>query len=458
MRLDTIFKAYDIRGRTDTGELDAEAARAIGRAFAAFVSVTYPPVIKVVVGRDCRESSPAIANALMDGVQAGGISVVDIGEVATDMVYFASGSRDVPGVMITASHNPAEYNGIKLCGPRAAPIGVDSGLVDIRRMAELSLPAVSDPGSRRVESVSRDYVDHLFSIVDATAIADLRVAVDGGNGMAGVVIDQVFDRLDASILGLFLEPDGTFPNHPANPLEPENLVDLVELVHRQKPDLGVAFDGDADRAFFVDELGVPLSGSTTTALIAQWFLARQPGASIVHNLITSRSVPEAIARAGGIPIRTKVGHSYIKQVMAESGAIFGGEHSGHYYFADNFRADSGMLAMLVLLQLMSEAGRPLSELRLAVEPYRQSGEINVEVTDTPAAVALVAASFEGAEVDHLDGLTVSLADGWFNVRASNTEPVLRINVEAGTDDRVDELVERIQSALERIQSALGGAK
>lgn len=447
IQLDAIFKAYDIRGRTDTGELDTEAALAIGRAFAGFTSIHYPKVVEIVVGRDCRDSSPWLADALMTGIQVGGLSVADAGEVATDMIYYASGAGDVPGVMITASHNPAEYNGIKLCGPGARPIGVESGLVDIRRMAGESLPDIAPQGGRHTVSIAAGYIDHLFSIVDAAAISDLNVAVDGGNGMAGVVVEDVFARTAASLIGLYLDPDGTFPNHPANPLEPENLVDLVELVQRDRPDLGVAFDGDADRAFFVDELGVPLSGSTTTALIARWFLGRNPGASIVHNLITSRAVPETILKAGGVPIRTKVGHSYIKKVMAETGAVFGGEHSGHYYFKDNFRADSGMLAMLVLLQIMSEAGRPLSELRSTVEPYRQSGEINLSVVDKAGAIERLGQAFANGTQDDLDGLTVSWVDEWFNVRASNTEPVLRVNVEADTDERVGSLLLQIQSII-----------
>ena len=447
MQLDTIFKAYDIRGRTDNGELDAATVGSIGRSFAAFVTVRYPAAIAVAVGRDCRASSPELSEALMDGIQAGGLDVIDIGEVATDMVYYFSGVRDLPGVMITASHNPAEYNGIKLCGPRAVPIGVESGLNEIKAMVGTELLAADSPGTRQRENVASGFIDHLLGIVDATAISDLTVAVDGGNGMAGVVIEDVFARLEASLIGLYLEPDGTFPNHPANPLEPENLVDLIDLVRSERPDLGVAFDGDADRAFFVDELGVPLSGSTTTALIARWFLARQPGASIVHNLITSRAVPETIEAAGGVAIRTMVGHSYIKQVMADTGAVFGGEHSGHYYFEANFRADSGMLAMLVLLQLMSESGRPLSALREAVEPYFQSGEINVSVDDKEAAIERVSGRFDDGNQDRLDGLTVSWPDRWLNVRASNTEPVLRINVEANTAEGVGRLVDLVQAAI-----------
>jgi phosphomannomutase len=275
-------------------------------------------------------------------------------------------------------------------------------------------------------------------------MAGLRVAVDGGNGMAGVVVEDVFARIPPSLLGLYLEPDGTFPNHPADPLQPENLVDLIALVEAEDTDLGVAFDGDADRAFFIDDRGKPLSGSTTTALIARWFLARQPGATIVHNLITSRAVPETVKAHGGIPVRTRVGHSFTKKVMAETGAVFGGEHSGHYYFADNFRADSGMLAMLVLLQVISEAGRPLSALRTEVEPYASSGEVNLKVADQAAAVRRVEASFTDGELDRQDGLTVSWPDRWFNIRASNTEPVLRLNVEGPDQAAVTDLVQRVR--------------
>jgi phosphomannomutase len=273
----------------------------------------------------------------------------------------------------------------------------------------------------------------------------LQVAVDGGNGMAGVVIEDVFERIPPKLHGLYLEPDGTFPNHPADPLQPENLVDLIALVESDQADLGVAFDGDADRAFFIDDRGAPLSGSSTTALIARWFLQRQPGATIVHNLITSRAVPETIRRYGGKPVRTRVGHSFIKQVMADTGAVFGGEHSGHYYFADNFRADSGMLAMLVLLQVISEAGKPLSELRQEVEPYAASGEVNLTVSDQAGAMDRVGAAFSDAELDHLDGLTVSWPDRWFNLRPSNTEPLLRLNVEGPDREAVSDLVNRVRA-------------
>lgn len=443
MLLDKVFKAYDIRGRTDTGELTPDLARGIGAGFAALVG---GPAI--AVGRDCRASSPALAQAMMSGITATGVDVIDLGEVATDTVYYVSGSRRVAGAMITASHNPAEYNGIKLCRPGAAPIGADTGLREIRAMIESGI----DPGPGGGSVTSLDpvpgYVDHLFSIVDSAKISELTVAVDGGNGMAGVVLEGVFDRLPAHLIGLYLEPDGTFPNHPADPLQPENLADLIALMEKERPDLGVAFDGDADRAFFVDDLGRPVSGSTTTALVARWFLEREPGATVVHNLITSRAVPETIVAAGGTPVRTRVGHSFIKQVMADTGAIFGGEHSGHYYFRDNFRADSGMLAMLVLLQVLSESGRKLSDLRREVESYAASGEINLSVADPDGVFAAVGKAFPDAELDQLDGLTISWPDRWFNLRASNTEPLVRLNVEAPDQDGVDELVGRVRAVVE----------
>lgn len=443
MTLSSIFKAYDVRGRTDTGDLSPEVARAVGAAFASFVGSK-----TVALGRDCRLSSPDLARAFTEGVVSQGVDLLDLGEVATDTVYYVSGARQIPGAMITASHNPPNYNGIKLCRAGAAPIGEASGLIDIRELAEAGLEPVADRGEVAVFDPVPGYVDHLLDIVDPEQMAALHVGVDAGNGMAGIVLAKVFDRIAPDMTGLYLEPDGTFPNHPADPIDPANLVDLVELIKQHGLDLGVAFDGDADRAFFVDDEGSPLSGSTTTALIARWFLAREPGASIVHNLITSRAVPETIKACGGHPIRTRVGHSFIKQVMAETGAVFGGEHSGHYYFAANYRADSGMLAMLVLLQVVSEDGRPLSEIRREVEPYAASGEINMEVSDQAGALEAVEAVFPDAEIDHLDGLTVSWPDRWFNLRPSNTEPLLRLNVEAPNHHEVSELVDRVQGVVE----------
>ncbi len=385
---------------------------------------------------------------MIDGITSQSVDVVRLGAVATDVVYFVSGARGIPGVMITASHNPAGYNGIKLCRAGAAPVGTDSGLSRIKEMVIEGVDPLGDVGTVTDFDPIPTFVDHLFSIVDSSAISAIDVVVDGGNGMAGVVLGDVFDRLDARLTGLYLDPDGTFPNHPANPLEPENLVDVIATVVADGADLGVAFDGDADRAFFIDDLGVPLSGSTTTALVARWFLARDPGATIVHNLITSRAVPEVVLEAGGVPVKTRVGHSYIKQVMADTGAVFGGEHSGHYYFADNFRADSGMLAMLVLLQVLSESGRSLSDLRGDVERYSASGEINLSVSDSDHAIDAVLEAFADADVSRLDGVTLEWPDRWFNLRPSNTEPFLRLNVEAGDAETVSALVRSVSAIVE----------
>ena len=441
--IESVFKAYDIRGRTDNGELDEDLTRSVGAAFARWAGAE-----KIAVGFDCRLSSPALSDAMIDGITSQSVDVVRLGEVATDIVYFVSGAHEMPGVMITASHNPAGYNGIKLCRSGAAPVGTESGLAEIKQMVIEGVEAGAGGGTVTDFDPVPSYVEHLLSIVDPDRVAALDVVVDGGNGMAGVALGDVFDRLDARLIGLYLEPDGTFPNHPANPLEPENLTDVVASVIEHGADLGVAFDGDADRAFFIDDAGIPLSGSTTTALIARWFLARDPGATIVHNLITSRAVPEVVRESGGVPVRTRVGHSYIKQIMAETGAVFGGEHSGHYYFAQNYRADSGMLAMLVLLQVLSESGRALSDLRTDVEPYAASGEINLSVDDKPAAIAAVIESFPDAEVSHLDGVTLEWPDRWFNLRPSNTEPFLRLNVEAGDLETVWGLVRSVSAIVE----------
>ncbi len=439
-----VFKAYDIRGRSDIGELDADLYELAGNAFARLVDAP-----AIAVGRDCRSSSPEFFAALTRGIAAAGTDVIDLGEVPTDLVYYYSGANDVPGAMITASHNPAEYNGLKLCRAGAAPVGAETGLVEIKESVLAGRKVTSIlPGSTSSTDAVSDYVDHLFSVTEPASIGPLRVAVDGGNGMAGVAVEDVFERIKASLDGLYLEPDGTFPNHPADPLVPENLADLVELVETGDFDLGVAFDGDADRAFFLDDTATPLSGSTVTSLIARRMLRDNPGAAVVHNLITSHAVPEIIREAGGMPVRTRVGHSYIKQIMADTDAVFGGEHSGHYYFRDNFRADSGMMALLTLLSILSEDGRPLSELRQDVERYAASGEINFEVADVEVALQRVEDSVYNADIDHVDGLTVDYGDEWFNVRPSNTEPLLRLNVEAATSERVDVIVEGVRRTLE----------
>jgi len=440
----TVFKAYDIRGRTDNGELTPELLQRVGAAFVSVVEAK-----QVAIGRDCRLSSPSLFDGLVTGITGAGADVVDLGEVPTDLVYYYSGAATMPGAMITASHNPPQYNGLKLCREMASPVGADTGLNEIRDRVLSKLETVcSTTGTVTTVEAVDAYVDHLLSIVEPSSLGRMRVAVDGGNGMAGVTVSKVFARIDSELDGLYLEPDGTFPNHPADPIQPENLADLVERVSHGGHDLGVAFDGDADRAFFIDDHAEAVSGSTVTALIARWMLARHPGASIIHNLITSRAVPEVIGEAGGKAIRTRVGHSYIKEVMAQSDAVFGGEHSGHYYFRDNFRADSGMLAMLVLMRVITDDGRPLSGLRRDVERYAASGEINLEVHDPLASIEMAAEAYGAARQDRLDGLSVDLGWAWFNLRASNTEPLLRLNVEAPGPDSVEELVTEIATLLE----------
>lgn len=444
MNPDTVFKAYDVRGRTDTGELDARLYALIGGALVGLLDAG-----RVAVGRDVRPTSKEFFDAFADGVTEAGADVVDLGEVPTDAVYYFSGAESVPGAVITASHNPPNYNGLKLCRPGAAPIGANTGLNDIKQaVVSGKVPTAVRKGAIVDRNPVDDYIDHLLRIVDPTEIGDLRVAADGGNGMAGVVLERVFDRLDADLEGLYLDPDGTFPNHPADPLVPENLADLRALVEGDGFDLGVAFDGDADRAFFLDDLGSPVSGSTVTSLIARRILRDNPGAAVVHNLITSKAVPEIVLENGGRPIRTRVGHSFIKQVMAETDAIFGGEHSGHYYFKDNFRADSGVLAMLFLMAVVTKEGRALSEVRTSAERYVASGELNYEVADQGAALERVERSFQDSKIDHLDGMTVETAGGWFNLRPSNTEPLLRLNVEAASETEVSAIVKEVERVLE----------
>ena len=434
--LSKIFKAYDIRG-VYPSELDEEAARRIGVAFAGFAGAS-----GVVVGRDMRVSSPALAAAFAEGVTSLGIDVVDVGEVSTDALYYSSGVLDLPGAMFTASHNPARYNGLKLCREKAAPIGQDSGLADIRGLAEEAVPG---DGRGRVEErdVLLDYAVHCRSFVDGSVLRPLKVAIDAGNGMAGKTVPLVFEGLPFEVVPLFFELDGTFPNHPANPIEPENLVDLQKAVLDRGCDVGIAFDGDADRMFLVDDRSQLVTGSTTTALVAAKLLKRNPSETILYNCICSWSVREVIEESGGKPIKTRVGHSFIKEIMAETGAIFGGEHSGHYYFRDNFRADSGMIAALIVLEAMSESGRPLSEMLKPYDRYVSSGEINSEVSDANAIIEELARRYADGKQDRLDGLTVEYEDWWFNVRPSNTEPMLRLNLEARTDGLMREKVEEV---------------
>ena len=444
--LDTIFKAYDVRG-IYPDELDEALASRIGAAFVRFSGSD-----RVVLGRDMRLSSPALAAAFAAGASAAGAGVVDVGEVSTDALYFASGKLGLPGAMFTASHNPGRYNGIKLCRAKAAPIGEESGLLEIKELArgddqpDPGGPGEAAPGDNAaIEHVDvlGDYARHCRSMIDVTKLKPLKVAIDAGNGMAGKTVPLVFGELNMDVVPLFFELDGAFPNHPANPIEPENLVDLQRAVVENGCDLGIAFDGDADRMFLVDEHTELVSGSLTTALVADRLLEKHPGETIIFNLICSWTVPEVIRAKGGVPVRSRVGHSFIKEVMADTGAIFGGEHSGHYYFRDNFRADSGMIAALIVLEAMSEAGRPLSELLQPFRRYSDSGEINSEVHDQQASIEKLAATFSDGRQDRLDGLTVEFDDWWFNCRPSNTEPLLRLNLEARTEPLRDEKVNEV---------------
>jgi phosphomannomutase len=428
-----IFKAYDVRGVVPD-ELDADVARRIGSAF-----VEWSGASKILLGRDCRLSSPELGEAIAEGATARGCTVIDLGLASTDLLYFASGSLDLPGVMLTASHNPKQYNGLKFCLSGARPVGEDSGLGEIRALAEraAAVPAAA-PGHVECLDLLDAYVEHVLTFVDVERMRTLTVAVDTANGMGGLVAPAVFARLPVTLHHLFAELDGTFPNHPADPIDPANQVDLKAAVLEHDADVGLAFDGDADRVFLVDERADDVSGSLVTALVARAMLRREPGAKIVHNLICSWVVPEVIRENGGEPIRTRVGHSFIKQIMAETGAIFGGEHSGHYYFRDNYRADSGLIAAVVCLAELSDADVPLSELLAPFRRYRASGEINSRVTDQLGKLEELAARFADGRQDRVDGLTVEFDDWWFNARPSNTEPLLRLNVEARTEELLRE--------------------
>jgi phosphomannomutase len=429
--LSSIIKAYDVRGLVPE-QLDADIARRIGAAFVQVASAD-----ALVVGHDMRPSSPSLAQAFADGAAGQGADIDLIGLASTDQLYFASGSLDLPGAMFTASHNPAQYNGIKLCRAGAAPVGQDSGLADVRRLAEQGVPARRGirTGTIRNRDLLGDYARYLRSLVDLTDIRPLRVVVDAGNGMAGHTVPAVLGGLPLEVVPMYFELDGTFPNHEANPLDPANLVDVQARVREEEADLGLAFDGDADRCFVIDENGDPVSPSAITALVATRELAKSPGGTIIHNLITSRAVPEIVTEQGGVAVRTRVGHSFIKEEMARTGAIFGGEHSAHYYFRDFWRADTGMLAALHVLAALGEQDRPLSQLTAQFQRYAQSGEINSTVEDQQAATEKVRVTFgahPGVTTDELDGLTVTASDAgwWFNLRPSNTEPLLRLNVEA----------------------------
>jgi phosphomannomutase len=434
----SIFKAYDVRGLVDT-EITADFCFATGVAFARFLQQEREPGT-VVIGEDMRPSSPVFADAFSAGITSQGLDVIRIGLASTDMLYFAAGKLNMPGAMFTASHNPAEYNGIKMCLSGARPIGKESGLLTIEKFVEQGSPIeLRSVGVERPQPMLEEYVEHLLSLVDLSSMRPLKVVIDAGNGMAGYTAPAVFKKLNAEVIEMYFELDGTFPNHEANPIDPKNLQDLSKAVKKHKADIGLAFDGDADRCFLVDEKGDLVNPSALTALIADRALASDPGSTIIYNLISSRSVKEVVEENGGTAVRSRVGHSYIKKMMAETGAIFGGEHSGHFYFRDFWRADSGMLAALHALAALSESKGSLSQLLHSYNRYSSSGEINLVVSDAQSVMDSIESHYlamdlaiGGITTDHLDGLTVESTDWWFNVRASNTEPLLRLNVEANS--------------------------
>ena len=443
-----IFKAYDIRGLVDV-EIDVDFAFATGVAFARFLQIEREPGT-IVIGEDMRPSSPLLADAFSAGATSFGMDVIRIGLASTDMLYFASGKLGLPGAMFTASHNPAEYNGIKLCFSSARPIGKESGLVTIEKFVREGSPlALGGIGVEKQRNMLEEYVDHLLTLVDIKNIRPLKIIVDAGNGMAGHTAPAIFARLNCEVIPMYFELDGTFPNHEANPLDETTLTDLKKAMIDQKADLGLAFDGDADRCFLVDERGVAVNPSALTSLIAHRELIKRPGSSIIYNLISSRAVQEVIDENGGVGLRSRVGHSYIKKMMAESGAIFGGEHSGHFYFKEFWRADSGALAALHAIAALGESDTTMSALLAPYNRYVISGEINSKVVDTKAATESVEKSYSSDQVtiDHLDGLTVNGDTWWFNLRPSNTEPLLRLNVEASTQAQMETVRDAVLSLI-----------
>ena len=448
METSQIFKAYDVRG-TYPDQLDERIARAVGSAFGTFVQSP-----RIVVARDMRTSSLPLSAAFALGARSVGVEVTDLGLASTDFLYFASGYLGVPGAMFTASHNPAQYNGIKLCFAGAKPIGAESGLREIEELTQefYENPAEGELAEYSTLDLTNEWVTHVHSFADVATFRPLRIVADTANGMGGFVAPLVFEGLPFDVEILYGELDGTFPHHPADPLNPANLVDLQARIRETGADVGLAFDGDADRVFLIDELGNPVSGSTTTAMVASVMLGRHPGATVLYNLICSRSVPEVIEESGGQSVRTRVGHSYIKQTMAETGAIFGGEHSGHYYYRDNYRADSGIITAFVVLELLSQSNLPLSVLAAPFIRYASSGEINTEVSSPSDVVAKVRERLEGEGVatDELDGLSADFGPWWFNLRASNTEPLLRLNVEDRDEESLREHVAQVVTMIKEL--------
>jgi len=442
-----IFKAYDVRGIYGQ-DLNDEIAYRIGRAAALYLQVP-----EIAVGRDMRLSSPQLAAAIIQGITDQGVNAIDLGMTTTDELYFAVGKFNyAAGVMITASHNPGKYNGMKFCRAQAFPISLESGLADIRDLAiRGEFPEPSNKGQVIQRDVTEEYISHALSFIDVSKIKPLKVVIDAGNGMAGLVMPRVFKHLPCTLIPLYFELDGNFPNHPASPIEPENMEDLQKKVRETGADLGAAFDGDADRMFPVDEHGDVVDGSMVTAIVSQSLLRKQPGSTILYNLIVSKSVPELVQKMGANAVRTRVGHSYIKAEMRRLNAIFGGEHSGHFYFRDNWFADSGLIALLITLELVSIEGKPLSELLKPLDKGVRSGEINSTVNDVQGKLQALEEHFgkQAQSVDHLDGITLDFGDWWFNVRPSNTEPLLRLNVEANSrelmEQKRDEVLEFIRS-------------
>ena len=439
--LEKIIKAYDIRGLVKD-EVTPDFSFSLGVAFAKFLEIEREPAT-IVVGEDMRPSSAPLADAFSDGATSQGMDVIRIGLASTDMLYFASGKLNLPGVMFTASHNPAKYNGMKLCKSGARPIGQESGLVKIRQLIEEGVPMSNRPvGNVRKQELLNEYVDYLLARFPKNTFKKqkLKVVIDAGNGMAGFTAPAVMERLNVELIPMYFELDGNFPNHEANPIEPENLKALQKKVKKEKADIGLAFDGDADRCFLIDENGDLVNPSALTGLIAVRELKANPGATIIYNLISSKAVAEVISENGGIALRSRVGHSYIKTLMAESGAVFGGEHSGHFYFGDFWRADSGMLAALYALAELMATSKSLSNLLEPYNRYFSSGEINSKVKDASKSIKLVKDKYQNKyQVDELDGLTVTAENWWFNLRPSNTEPLLRLNVEADTQKQMAEI-------------------
>ena len=445
--INAIFKSYDIRGLYPQ-EIDEEVCRNIGYAFAKFLLEEDPLTSRVIVGVDMRLSSESLSDQFIKGIVSVGLDVIHLGLSSTDMLYYASGSLESPGAIFTASHNPAEYNGIKLCRAYAAPIGEGSGLERIKNLSSTVIKVPDElNGTVTHLNLLEEFTDHVLSFVKPEVIVGKKIVVDTANGMGGLVVPSVFEQIPSEVNILYEELDGSFPNHPADPLNQENLKDLIDSVVESSADIGLAFDGDADRVFLIDETGMPLSGSITTAIVAKSILDRQSNATIIHNLICSRVVEETIFAEGGNAVRSRVGHSHIKKLMAETGADFAGEHSGHYYFKGNFRADSGIIAALIVLECMSMKGVKLSELREVYDIYSSTGEINYKVQDQKGLLKVVEQKFRDEESDHLDGLTVKSESWWFNLRPSNTEPLIRLNLEAKSQSKCDEILNIIESII-----------